>query len=83
MKVDALIKCPQCGGQGAIVKVDFQLLREARMISGISLRQMALDLNISIPYLSHIERGKRSCPVKVKEAYEKLKPAKYVVCPES
>lgn len=37
-------------------------LREAREAKGISLRQMAKDLSISVSFLSEIERGIKRCP---------------------
>jgi transcriptional regulator with XRE-family HTH domain len=37
-------------------------IRESREAKGLSLRQMSKDLNISVSFLSEIERGNKRCP---------------------
>jgi predicted transcriptional regulator len=56
-----LRKCRHCGGTGK--EIDSfacgQDLRNEREDVGISLRQMAKILNVSAPYLSDLELGRR------------------------
>lgn len=72
MELKTTVKCEKCHGTGRIKSVDFKALRKVREDLNISLRQMALKIGITPPYLSDIERGNRRCPEAVQEAYERL-----------
>lgn len=74
MKVTASVNCTCCGGMGTRAEVLPSLLISARQQSGMSLRTMAKQLQFSAAYLSDIERGRRNCTDKIREAYEALKP---------
>lgn len=48
---------------GVYVMTDFgQYLRKLRKAKGMSIRQLALKARVSNPYLSQLEKGKRSRP---------------------
>lgn len=65
--------CPKCGAPCAVV--NYKWLREVRLASQLTLSQMADRLGYSVPYMSDIERGKRDCTQRVREAYEQLESA--------
>lgn len=47
-------------------------LRSSRKVSGISLRDLAIQVGISAPYLSDIERGNRNASSRVREAINRI-----------
>lgn len=62
--------CAHCG-TGRLVNPAW--LRERREAAGLTLRDVgALVGGMSAQYLCDIERGRRACPVRVREAYERL-----------
>lgn len=72
MKVEKFkrMPCPTCGAPRSIV--DGAWLRQRRNAAHFSLRDMGARLGLSIVYLSDIERNNRTCPRKVRDAYEAL-----------
>lgn len=60
-------RCPTCNGEGQIRRVDGTAIRRRRQESDISLRAMALKLEISPAYLSDMELGKRQMSEKTAE----------------
>lgn len=66
------VTCDACDGQGHIIKVKPDSLREVREKAGVSLRAMAKLLGFTPPYISDIERGRRNCTPKILKAYDKL-----------
>lgn len=66
------VRCKTCLGAGIIVLVKPESLRAVRESACISIRAMADKLDLSAPYLSDIERGRRNCTSKVEKAYAKL-----------
>lgn len=56
------VACPKCEGTGKIIDhaaLGLEL-RQMRLKAGVSLRHMAFRLQITPPYLSDLELGKRS-----------------------
>lgn len=64
--------CPKCEGSGTVSVVEPGSLREARVEAGVGLNELARRLDLSGPYLSDIEHGRRNCTERIKEAYIKL-----------
>ena len=60
--------CPHCGAPRRVVNPAWlRARRDAR-----PLRDVGAILDVSVQYLCDIERGRRHCPVRVREAYEQL-----------
>ena len=55
-------KCVHCTGRGEVVRMNPAWLRWKRESAGMSLRAMARYLGVSAPYVSDVERGRRSIP---------------------
>lgn len=72
MKLYETIECHCCNGSGKIKVINPNALRDARIRSGKSLRQVARELDFTPPYISDIELGKRHCTVMVAEYYRKM-----------
>jgi predicted transcriptional regulator len=75
MNVFESVKCDCCGGSGKREVISHVLLRKARSLSGVSIREMARRLDYSAAYLSDIELGRRGCNPKISAAYQELKPS--------
>lgn len=63
-------ECPTCGTPRTIVNGAW--LRDRRESAGLSLRDLGARLGFSAVYLSDIERNRRNCTPKIREAYEAL-----------
>lgn len=66
------IPCARCGGRGTLLSATPEALREARKAAGMTLRQLASDCGLSVPYLSHMERGKRPVTERAVLIYSRL-----------
>lgn len=62
--------CSKCGTPRSVL--NGQWLRARRELAGVTLREMGRRLGFSAVYLSDIERNRRRCTPKVREAYEVL-----------
>ena len=62
--------CRRCGASEAVLNGAWLRLR--REMAGLTLRELARRLGYSAAYLSDIERNRRNCLPKVREAYEAL-----------
>ena len=62
--------CPHCQGRTRVPNGAW--LRWARERAGIDQRTLAATLGISGPYLSDLERNRRSCPPSILAAYRAL-----------
>lgn len=62
MKVDMTMTCPKCDGTGSVLNPMLvgQEMRELRESNGVSLRDMAKRLELSAPYVSDLELGRRT-----------------------
>lgn len=49
--------CPRCGGTGTVASPS--AMRKLREDAGVTLRQLAKQMNVSAPYLSDLELGHR------------------------
>lgn len=70
MTKTTLEPCPTCGRPRP--RLNGAWLRGKRERAGLSLREMARRMKLSAPYVSDIERNRRGCPDKVRQAYEAL-----------
>jgi len=71
--------CPKCGGTGKIIsqRALGEELRALRKKRGVSLRRMAELLDVSAPYLSDLELGRRAwSDERASEYKSKLSPAR-------
>ena len=62
--------CYACGAARAVVNGAW--LRQQRLRSGLTLREVARLLGFSAVYISDIERNNRHCSPRVREFYESL-----------
>ena len=64
------VRCPTCGHH---MKVwNGALLRELRQTARLTQRAFGELVGVSSPYISDIERNRRSCPHGILEAYREL-----------
>lgn len=61
--------CPTCGS--ARESIDGRLLRAARVVCKVGLRELARRAGFSAAYLSDVERNKRLVTPKVMTAYRR------------
>lgn len=61
------IRCERCQGTGYRERVAGLAIREMREDAGMSLAYVAEKLGIGVPYLSEMERGKRTMTEKMAE----------------
>jgi predicted transcriptional regulator len=67
-----MTKCPTCQGAG-VIETDAsigQRLRNRRVARKVSLRQLAYQMQISPPYLSDLELGRRGWSTGLQRRYE-------------
>jgi Helix-turn-helix domain len=64
--------CPECGHPR--VTINGHWLRWRREMAGIDQRTLAARLGVSGPYLSDMERGRRTVPASVLQVYRTLTP---------
>lgn len=64
--------CDHCNATGMVERVNPKWLREMRQSAGISLRAMAKRLDISAPFLSDVELGRRNPNIAILKAYGAL-----------
>lgn len=64
-------ECPHCGIRHRVINGAW--LRWKRESNGLDQRTLASMIGISGPYISDIERNRRSCPVSIIKAYKELK----------
>ena len=62
MKAAYLMSCPKCAGTGSVIdpRMQGQQMRELRVKKGIAVREVARRMNLSAPYISDIELGRRA-----------------------
>jgi transcriptional regulator with XRE-family HTH domain len=65
------LPCNECGQPNRVV--NGQWLREIRESANLSQREFGKLANCSSPYISDIERNRRSCPSDILEYYLKLR----------
>ena len=72
MKVDMTMTCPKCDGTGAVLdpRMVGQQMRELREHNDVSVREVARRLNLSAPYVSDLELGRRSFNEELIERYK-------------
>ena len=65
--------CSRCDGTGLEYdNPDFaENARQQRRMAEISLRKLAVEMKVSVGYLSELERGKRKPSLKIQENFEK------------
>lgn len=61
MKVDMTMTCPKCDGTGHVLNPMAQgnAMRQIRLKAGVAVREMARRLDVSAPYVSDLELGRR------------------------
>lgn len=64
--------CDKCNGSGVILEVNPAKLREIRVKAGLSLRDLAERGDLTAPYLSDVERGRRNFTPRLEKLYAKL-----------
>lgn len=64
------VRCSKCGRPNGVINGEW--LRARRVRARLTLLQMAQRLGFSAVYLSDIERGRRPCTARIREAYEAL-----------
>jgi transcriptional regulator with XRE-family HTH domain len=62
--------CRCCGQDRQLVNGAW--LREVRLASGVSLRQVAKRLNLTASYVSDMELGRRLCTKQIENFYDAL-----------
>lgn len=62
--------CPTCGQP--MKAIDGTALRDLREHAGLTQRDLAAQLGVSGPYLSDMERNRRTVPARVLAAYKAL-----------
>lgn len=62
-------RCRMCLGRGAKRVVDGLVLRSIREKAGVSLRDMADHLAVSLPYMSDLELGRRKFTDEIARKY--------------
>ena len=67
-----IVECQHCGGAGRLSVVCHESIRKRRKAAGISLREMARRTGFTAPYISDVERGRRTCTGKIEKAYKAL-----------
>lgn len=65
--------CDKCNGSGTIMQVNPAKLREIRVKAGLSLRDLAKRGDVTAPYLSDVERGRRNFTLRLEKLYGALK----------
>lgn len=62
MKVDMTMTCPKCDGTGQVIdpRMLGQKMRQLRERQGVTLREIARRLDLSAPYVSDLELGRRA-----------------------
>mgnify|MGYP001589012925 CR=1 FL=1 len=60
-KIESSIACPRCEGRGWLHNPAFYgaLARERRLKAGVTLREVARRMNLTVAYLSDLELGRR------------------------
>lgn len=71
MKKTGTVICPKCEGKGRIPDSNFIAaeMKKLRLNFGISLRQVALKMGYSAPYLVDLEAGRRNWTPAKTECY--------------
>lgn len=65
-------RCPTCGH---LMRVkNGAALREIRQLANYTQREFGRLVNVSSPYISDIERNRRTCPQEIYDAYMDLSP---------
>jgi transcriptional regulator with XRE-family HTH domain len=62
--------CHACGAPRSVVSGAW--LRQQRLASGLTLREMARRLNFSAAYICDVEKNRRHCSPDIRKAYEAL-----------
>lgn len=62
--------CSMCGAPRSVMNGDW--LRVRRKRANVTLREMARRLKFSAAYLCDVEKNRRHCSPKIREAYEAL-----------
>lgn len=68
--------CPRCGGSGRVPdeRLVGQQMREKRLASWLTLREMARRLALSPAYVSDLELGRRRWTPKILARYQRALP---------
>lgn len=62
--------CPMCGTPRTVI--NGRWLRIQREMAGMTMREMARQLEFSAAYLCDVEHNRRHCSPKIRAAYEAL-----------
>lgn len=65
------VPCSRCGGSGEILSDTYtgQQMRNLREKAGVSLREVAITMEVSAPYVSDLERGFRHWNEDIKKRF--------------